>query len=238
MKKHDIPKTAAANAAGNPETSTLHAAASAWRKHWHNPEDYPAFCRLAEATAAYLAERYPSGCLGTPLKEREREAREETLLLLLDRYLRGNPRLVAVTTHGITEAISVHFARATAGAWRTSVREMEKHIRRNRFTGSEREYLLAPEDPKRAGSHQTASFWGLPVDLQLQLVFAALRVAARERLLPPKTAAMTATLLRQQDLTPSDLARRIGVRPQAIYQRLRKAGAYLRKHIEGTEFFD
>jgi DNA-directed RNA polymerase specialized sigma24 family protein len=236
MTKHNNPTTAAAKVAGTPETSTLDTAVTAWRKHWSEPDDYSAYCRLAEATSNYLAERYPFGSLAAPLKGREKDVQEEALLLMLNRYLHGNPALIAATACGSSPEVSIQFARVAAGAWRSVVRELEKELWRNRTNGSEAEYLAAKDDMAEQSPHLVQTFWGLPVEMQLQLVFAGLRVAARERRLPRKTTDMVTVLLTEEGLTPSKLARRIGVTPQAVYQRLKKAGTYLKKHLENQEF--
>ena len=155
--------------------------------------------------------------------------------MLFRRYFAGNEDLTAATNEKLLEKVRKYLAQSILDAVNRSEQELlrremrvaEKHHWTDEVDYFEHESVIHPSERRY--------LWELPVELQLQLVYAGLGLAVRENSVPRETAAMIKTMIKE-NCSVSEIARRIKISPQAAHKRIRRAGAYLKKYIDGCEF--
>jgi len=173
------------------------------------------------------------GSLIAPLKNLSDDLCQEASLLLFSKLLTGNKELVTATRSGHRALIAGQIRRSVSAALRFSKWKLLKML--TRAPGQ-----LHPEkDTTEVVTYQhPAHFMALrelPFETQQKLVLGMLRQAVREVHLTSDNAELARTLL-ENNLTPADLARLLGVTRQAVHQRLKPVWRYLRKTIDDQEF--
>lgn len=220
---------------GNKTTQTSVAVAQAWLAKHHQP-DCPkigrAFDVLLDKTLRSIV---PDGTMSGILRGLECETRQRAAHLLDDRYLAGNPGLTSATATGNLKKVRRHLAQAIYAAVNYSRQQIVR--REERITAKHHWTDNIDSFDQRVVVHpcERRYLWALPVDLQIQLVYAGLGLAVRENSLPRETAEMIRTMI-EENCSVSEIARRIKISPQAAHKRIRRAGDYLKKFIDGCEF--
>jgi len=155
--------------------------------------------------------------------------------MLFDRHLAGNDDLIAATELGSQAKVRKFLAQAINSAVNYSkldILDREDRIAQKHHWTDDIDYF---ENGSNIHPSNRKSLWELPVELQLQLVYAGLGLAVRENSVPRETAAMIKTMIKEK-CSVSEIARRIKISPQAAHKRIRRAGDYLKKFIDGCEF--
>lgn len=219
----------------NKKTKTSVALAKAWLAKHKKPnclKTSRAFDVLLDQTIKRIA---PDGAESGLLRGLEGEIRQRAAHLLFYRHLAGNGNLLAATEQGSLAKVRKFLAQAIYSAVNYSRLEIldreeriaEKHHWTDDVSYFDHGSVIHPSERK--------CLWELPVELQLQLVYAGLGLAVRENSLPSETAAMIRTLIKE-NCSVSEIARRIKISPQAAHKRIRRAGDYLKKFIDDCEF--
>jgi hypothetical protein len=219
----------------NKTTKTSAALAKAWLAKHRKPNCLKTsheFDLLLDQTIKCFK---PDGSMNEVLRGFEGEVRQRAANLLFRSYFAGNGDLTAATDAGALKKVRMYLAQAILGA----LERCEFEILRREARIAKRVHLTDEVDYFENGSniHPSIrkSLWELPVELQLQLVYAGLGLAVRENSLPSETAAMIRTLIKE-NCSVSEIARRIKISPQAAHKRIRRAGDYLKKFIDYCEF--
>jgi len=169
------------------------------------------------------------------LKGKEDEIRQESILLLLSRYLAGNADLIAATKKANLAEIKSQLQRSIFAAVQATSRSLLRSIERER---KRYEYSDSIDEHPRATCLHPAertTLWQLPYETQLELVFGALRMAIEEKLLPEKNLQLVMTMLKA-GLSQTQIALSLGISRQAVHQRIEHVRNHLRKQIEKEEF--
>jgi len=217
---------------GNQEATT--SLAFAWAQYLKDPGDSGVMDRLARELEWQLQKYLPNRSRGGMLCGREGEIRQEALLLLLQRYLGGNTRLLEATKNQSLSEISQELRRSILGALQASQRKLVHRLRRelNKTDYCEKieDHLLGvcchPADRK--------SLWQLPYEGQRELVFAGLRIAIAKHLVPTGSAELVIKMI-EGNLSQSAMAEAMGVSRQAVSQRLTPVRKYLQRYVVEAE---
>ena len=208
---------------------------SAWLKYARNPACPAATDHLAICLDALLKFRLPRGRYTGILKGHEDEVRQDAYLLLIQKYLAGNPELMAATAAGDSQLIAAEIERSLGSSIRSVSKSLKKQMLRHQEIHTYGVDLDSYETNSCLHPAYREKLWQLPFDLQRKLVFAALRHAVRENLLQPGNAQAAKDML-GKGLTKSQLAKSLGISRQAVHQRLASVSEFLKKHIETQEF--
>jgi len=219
----------------NKTTKTSVAIAKAWlakHKDANCLKTSRAFDVLLDKTLRRIT---PNGSETGLLRGLEGEIRQRAAHSLFNRHLAGNGNLLVATEKGSQAKIRKYLAQAIYSAVKYSKLEIldreeriaEKHQWTDDVDYFENGSVIHPSNRK--------SLWELPVELQLQLVYAGLGLAVREKSIPSETAAMIRTLIKE-NCSVSEIARRIKISPQAAHQRIKRAGVCLKRYIDESEF--
>ena len=207
--------------------------ASAWLSYCRDPKCREACGHLAVQLNGLLKIRVPDGLYQGVLKGLEDEVRQEAYLLLVGKYLAGNPELIAATAAGSRKEIANQIMKSICGSIR-SVRQTMKKQRWRRM-----DIYACGEDidaiPRVWHPAQRSSLWDLPFELQREMVFASLQNAIEEKLLKARSARIAMTMV-DEGLTQSDIAKSLGISRPAVHQMLAPVRDYLRSDIEKREF--
>jgi hypothetical protein len=163
----------------------------------------------------------------------EDEIRQESYLLLVRRYLAGNPALFEATAARDEDEIAEQIERSARASLTAVKRTMKKATLQRARAHDDDADIDAVCGTDHAANR--SSIWGLPFELQKALVFLVLQRAAKENLLPPRSVSVATDMLENQ-MTQSDLARTRGVSRQSIHQHLGRVRAVLEREISATEF--
>ena len=234
--KNQNNSSASASSSGkvNKSTKTSAALAKAWLAKHRSAnclKTSHAFDVLLDKTIRRII---PDGSETGLLHGLEGEIRQRSAHLLFYKHLAGNGNLLAATELGSQANIRKYLAQAIYSAVKYSKLEIldreERIAERHQWTDD-----VDCFDQGSVNHHSNRkSLWELPVELQLQLVYAGLGLAVRENSLPSETAAMILTMIKE-NCSVSEIARRIKISPQAAHKRIRRAGDYLKKFIDGCE---
>ena len=236
MKKHNTSSaTTLSSERDNKKTKTSPALAKAWLAK-HNKAD----CLKTSRTFDVLLDRtlkriVPDGSMSGVLQGFECETRQRAAQMLFDKYLAGNKGLLAATGLKSQAKVRRFLAQAIFSAVKYSrlniLHREERVAIRHRFTDDvdyyDRGIIIHPSERRH--------LWDLPVELQIQLVYAGLGLAVRENNIPRGTADMIRTLI-EEDCSVSEIAERINISAQAAHKRIKRAGVYLKKFVDENEF--
>jgi len=228
-------KLAASPEAGYSRTNTTTPLAFAWVAYCEHPEDLETKEKLAWELDQALIDVLPNRRCNGILAGSENEVRQAAILLLLDRYLAGNVGLIAATKELDLQQIENQIQRSIIAAIRTSTRTLlhsiEKDIQKHAYCES------IDEHPAATCVHpaERKTLWELPYELQRELMFVALRIALKEKLLPQHNVRMVMTMM-DESLSQSAMAESMGISRSAVHQRLAPVREYLRNSIETQEF--
>jgi len=200
-----------------------------------------AFCSSADAAEDELARhldvllksRLPDGCCKGLIAGREDDIRQEAYLLLVQRYLAGNPALLnateALDENEIAEQIEKS-ARASVTAVKRSMKKAALKCAKAHDDDADVESVCGADHPANRGN-----LWALPCELQRALVFSILRRVAKENLLTLRAVSFATDML-ELDLTQSLVAKARGVSRQSAHQHLSRVREVLRTEIVHAEF--
>jgi DNA-directed RNA polymerase specialized sigma subunit len=186
---------------------------------------------LAKQLAHLLKRITPHRSFGLNAHQLE-EIRQDSLLLLVHRYLHGNPQLAALTENGSAAEIRNEILRSANAAVRGCTKS---HVARCLRAERIQEHLEAEPAAKTIHPALAESLWELSVEIQREIIRDALDQAVRCGRLRPRAAEVPALML-DEDLTQSEVAARCGVSREAIHQRLQAVRAVLPDYIAKTEF--
>lgn len=209
--------------------------ATKWLEFCNNPDDDQALNRLGNEIDELLCRFLPRGRFLGVLLDWEEEIRQEAGLLLYTRYLAGNRGLIEATRAKDHIEIAGHIRRSVWVALKVTVwryrKKLHQWIQIFESNGNLDEHPLAvwphPADYRRIGE--------LPLEVQLNLVRAALRRAVCEKHLGAQNVELACTLL-EGNVTQAELAKSRGITRQAINQRLASVRKYLQGAIQNEEF--
>ena len=208
-------------------------------------EGWIAFCKESQSQKARdgfslkldraLQNRLPDWTEFGMLRGRENELRQSAHLLLIQRYLAGNARLVSATADSDAKEVANQLQRSVHASVYAATRKLLRSIQRDiRWN----EYFANFEDvPQAACIHPALrrDWTELPFDLQRPLVFVALEQALREKLLAPQNIEI-ARVIAEEGIPQAEIARRMLISRQAVCQRLAPLLKYLREYLDQTEF--
>jgi len=207
--------------------------ASAWLSYCRDPECREVCGHFAIKLDALLKSRVPDGNYQGVLKGLEDEVRQEAYLLLVGKYLAGNPELIAATAAGSRKEITNQITKSLCGSIKAITRTMKKLRWRHlefHACGVDLDTCYQVRHPA-----QRRTLWELPFDLQRQMVFASLQNAIQEKLLVARSARIAMTMV-DEGLTQSDIAKSLGISRPAVHQMLAPVRDYLKRDIETREF--
>lgn len=219
----------------NKTTKTTVAIAKAWLAKHKNAnclKTSRAFDVLLDKTLRRIT---PNGSETGLLRGLEGEIRQRAAHSLFYRHLAGNGKLLEATELGSQAKIRKYLAQAIYSAVKYSKLEIldreERIAKVHQFTDDveyyDRGVIVHPSERRH--------LWDLPVELQIQLVYAGLGMAVRENNIPRGTAEMIRTLI-EEDCSVSEIAERINISAQAAHKRIKRAGVYLKRFVEENEF--
>jgi len=215
------------------ETSTI--LTTAWLGYIKTPDSGKRRGDLAAALNRRLGEFLPDRAGTGLLAGRANEIRQEALLLTLSKYLSDNRALLLATQRQETIAIESQVERSLRGALKiASMRLARSETNRARKTVG-MEAVPKHSEPSCQHPSQQAHLGMLPVDGRLALVFAGLRLAVRQNLVPRRSAGMLAVMLRT-GMSAEEMAGRRKISKSAVYQSIRPAKVYLRRYVKDQEF--
>lgn len=209
--------------------------ASAWQQFCNEPENGRVREQLAIEIDAILKMRLPIGRLSGLLQRREEDIRQQAYMLLVGKYLCGNRKLLAATVLGNRPEIRSQIERSISGSIRTISRNM-KHAQKRHL-----EYHVYCEvlndEPQATSIHPAGrmSLWELPFADQRALVFDALAQAVSKKLIRARNARIAMEMV-DAKLNQRQIAKSLGISPQAIHRILAPVRKHLPKIIESQEF--
>jgi DNA-directed RNA polymerase specialized sigma24 family protein len=154
-------------------------------------------------------------------------------MLLVQRYLAGNPALFDATAILDEEEISDQIERSAQASLTAVKRSMKKAALRRAQTHDDDtsvDALCGPDHPANR-----PNLWALPYEVQRALVFSTLRRAADENLLPQRSVSLATDMI-ELDLTQSLVAKARGVSRQSVHQHLARVREVLTSEITRAEF--
>ena len=232
MKENTSSVSALTSVRGN-KTETSTELAQAWLAYTTEPDCKKKAQEFELELNKTLKCWVPDGTQTGVLTGLESEIRQRAAILLIDRFLAGNAGLTSSTPSGSVPESRKYLAQAINGAVKYSRQDILRYesgvAAKHEFREDINSLAFVPHPTQRR------NVWELPLDLQLQLVLAGLRMAIREKEIPLKTVEMIRRMIKNGS-SASDIARQLKISPQAVHQRLRKIGEYLWNHIEKTEF--
>lgn len=198
-----------------------------WKSFAADPRDSSKLNMLASELHALLWGRLPNRSLRGILAGKEPEIRQDALLLLVNRYLFGNRRLIHATHGGDYDLVESQLLRSVSAALKYSLRR-HRHLRAE----ESKRWVQLSDDKAEFGSLPHRSelpLHSLPYPVLLELALETLKLAVEQRLLSPESAGITETMLKE-GLSQAKMARRMGCSRAALNQRL----APVRRHLKTT----
>ncbi len=178
-----------------------------------------------------LHHRLPSEIFRGLLRGREDEIRQDAAILLVERFLIGNKRLMQATRKGIFREVENQLSRSISSAVQVSLRRLRRQVAREAI-------LFRRIRNKDAGIYYHPSerkFWGLPLAVQQELALQALHLAVTGQLLSRSQADIAVSMV-AGSISQSGLARKLRISRQAVHQRLQPVRKYLWDVMETLEF--
>jgi len=225
---------AALTSAGNYLKNSTYRIGQAWITFCADPGRMESASALADEMDALLKRHLPDGeCKGS-LHGLEQDVRQEAYLLIVGRYLVGNQALMEATANGEREEIENQIRRSLRGALRSVLRSMnraaERHLKMHEY-GEDVDAL-----PQCACIHPACrtSHWELPFEIQRTMVLAALRLGVERGLFTAGNAGV-AIAMAEDALTQSQVAKALGISPQAVHSRLAPVRKHMRALIDSQE---
>jgi hypothetical protein len=215
----------------SPQSPKNPSLANAWIAFCNSPE--AAQDELAHHLDDLLKDRLPDGRCQGVISGQDDEIRQEAYLLLVRRYLAGNPALFEATANLDEDEIAEQIERSVRASLNAVKRSMKKAaIKRAKVYDDDTDVdaVGGADHPADRGN-----LWALPFEVQRALVFSILRRAADENLLPQGSVSVAVDML-ELEMTQSVLARTRGVSRQSIHQHLARVREMLKKEISRTEF--
>ena len=221
--------------AGYSQKKTTQKLARAWQDYCHDPDSSLAADLLAIHLDAQFKRRVPDGHFTGILKGRDGDVRQEAYLLLLGKYLGGNPGLLAATATGNRQAIVDEIQRSLGSSIRSVSKTLKKQMLRHEKIHAYGEDI--DTHPKNTCTHPACreNIWELPFELQKQIVFASLRIAIRDNRLLARSARVVMDML-EKGLTQSQIAESQGISRQAVHAILAPVRRHLVKVVATQEF--
>jgi DNA-directed RNA polymerase specialized sigma24 family protein len=202
----------------------------AWISFCASPDNQD---ELARQLDALLKSRLPDGRCQEPIAGQEDEIRQEAYLLLVQRYLSGNPALFDATEVLDMDEIAEQIERSARASLTAVKRAMKKAALKRAHRHDDDTSLDAvcgADHPANRGN-----LWALPYEVQRALVFSTLRRAADENLLPQQSVSLATDMI-ELDLTQSLVAKAQGVTRQSVHQHLARVREVLKSEITHVEF--
>jgi hypothetical protein len=215
----------------SPESPKHSSLVKAWIDFCSSPE--AAQDELARHLDALLKNRLPNGRCQELIAGREDEIRQEACLLLVQRYLAGNPALFDATEALDEDEVAEQIERSARASIKAVKRAMKKAVlkrARAHHDNADVEAICGADHPANR-----QNLWALPFEVQRTLVFSTLRRAADQNLLPQSSVSVAADML-ELEMTQSMLAKTRDVSRQSIHQHLSRVREMLNHEIANTEF--
>jgi hypothetical protein len=205
--------------------------AKAWIAFCSSPE--AAQDELARHIDDLLKSRLPDGRCQEPIAGREDEIRQEAYLLLVQRYLGGNPALFDATEALDEDEIAEQIERSARASLKAVKRAMKRAVFKRAKAHDDNADVEAIGGADHPANRQ--NLWTLPYEVQRALVFSTLRRAADENLLPHRSLSVAEDML-ELEMTQSVLSKTRGVSRQSINQHLARVREMLKRQIAHTDF--
>lgn len=231
MKHHNKPEPAAFPEKAGYQPTEI---ARAWLAYCSRPKCQKARKDFAERLDELLKSRLPDGRCTGAIKGLEGDIRQEAYLLLVGRYLAGNPTLLAATFAADAAEADNQLRKSAAAAIRSAAQSMAKALVR------ERQLIECGADPDAIAEVGTmhpanrTSLWELPFEQQRLLVFAALESAVTAKLLGRRGAGMLREMV-EKGMTQSELARARGISRQSVQETLALVRKLIASLVEARE---
>ena len=216
--------------AGN--SSAVPDIASAWQQFCNDPGCREVREQLAIEIDVLLRKRLPQGHLVGILVGREDEVRQEAYMLLVGKYLSGNRQLMAATAMGHRSEILNQVQRSIGGSIRSVSRTMKAALKKHLEL-----HVYGEDCPPAFCVHPAwrKNLGELSYEQQRALVFDALGVAVKKKLVRARNARIAMEMVDRR-LNQRQIAKSLGISPQAIHRLLAPVREHLPKFIENQEF--
>lgn len=177
-----------------------------------------------------LRSRLPGGSCSWPIQGREDELRQDAAILLVQKFLLGNRRLMLATRKRQIGEVERELAHSLFHA----VRIARKRLIHHAHAEAARVRSLALQDEGHCPHPTDRKFWSLPLALQRELALQALNIAVTGHLVPKPSAKLARDLI-TGSATQSELARKAGITRPAVHRRLEPVRQHLWDIIETLE---
>ena len=178
--------------------------------------------------------RMPDKTLGGILRGRESEIRQDAHLLLLQKLLVGNHRLVAATGNGSPEAIEGEIARSVGAGVNYAYRRLRRKVSKD----SKRWCALSDVNSGAALSCSPAIDEAVPYPALVELATRCLRNGVRKKRLSAKTAIVGLAIL-NRGWSQAEVARRTRRSRASVCQKAAAVWSYLQREMDSAieEYF-
>ena len=218
--KHTL--LAALNGAGNQQPLAL-----LWMRFFEEPDSRKAMDAFSWALDHELRLRMPDKSLGGLLQGRESEIRQDAHLLLLQKLLVGNHRLVAATGNDSPETIEGEIARSVGAGVSYSFRRLRRKTSRD----TKRWCALSDVNSGAALSCSPVIDEAVPYSALVELATRCLRNGVRKKQLSAKTAGIGLAML-NRGWSQAEIARRTRKSRASVSQKVAVIRTYLRSEME------
>ncbi|CAN5781458.1 hypothetical protein BH09VER1_BH09VER1_17810 [soil metagenome] len=203
----------------------------AWLAFAATPQSKHCLNQIGRELDRAIRESLPAGTFRDVLRGREQEFWQDANILLLQRFLVGNPRLTKATREVDTNEIANQLYRSISASLKISI------ARRRRIGRMEERRFREITDADIGLCYHPAcrQFWALPSAVQFEITRIALQHAVASNLLS-SASVKVARLMLAKNFNQSKAAREIGISRQAINQRLKPVGRFLNAYITHLEF--
>jgi len=175
----------------------------------------------------------PEGCLRDILQGQESEIRQRAVLLLLERFLRGNHLLTKATENNDLTQVANQIQRSINAALRLSKSKVQSSILRDRRRFIEFDERVHSSQDLHPSCREKVS--ELPLETQRSLLLLLLEEGVRERSISEANSTMVHQMM-EQGMSQSEMAEEMGISRQAVNQRIRCVADVVQEELEKREF--
>jgi hypothetical protein len=218
MKRKKFTKSAATSVTGNIVETWLALNAS--------PRSIPKLNHFANRLDFALSVIFPNGTMGGSMQGTEDEIRQNAAILLLNKFLAGNRKLMAATAKTNKKQILNQINRSMLAALKVCRRQLSRKITKERIMLDE---LLA-EDPRLPNvlPKLNTKLWELPFALQHILALKLLQISVQTKQTSKASTKVVEAIL-DGKMTQAQMARKLGVSRSAVSQTVQSVTKSLRK---------
>ena len=209
--------------------------AETWLDYCANPDCCQAREHLAVHLDRLFQSRLPIGRYEGILTGCEEDVRQEACLLAINKYLAGNPELMAATSGGCLDEIDNQIRKSVNASIKASFQTLLKSLARHH---AHHEYGSDPDALPHATCDHPARrkiLWELPFEVQRIIVLAALRSAVAENRLSARCVDVVIEMV-NEGLSQTAMAKKLGVTRQTINESIGPVRKLIAALVEAQEF--